>query len=401
MVCEQEATTMRRAIFNIALAAAVLGCAGRSTPPTIGPTGAASPAPSANSVTPSAPPNSIASLDPSGVPPGRIAYMIVDPDKTERFFTVDSLGEDKHALFETKFCACISWSVDGSKVVTVTETDVGLRYTTMDPDGSNKVIYTPKIETLSLTPPVGSADGQHLAFFGWDDTDPSRLGIWAAKADMTSLHQVTGVPEGVMGIDPMGMSADGSIVYFHGDLGPSSENEFHHAGNAYAIDADGQHLRQLNPPGTKTESTGMGISADGTTLAFMAWQEGSAFEGNALFIVGSRGAAKRVTDWTPGLWGVSWSPAGDLIAVTQVVDGTRVASLIRPDGTDLRPVSASGDIEAFGPVWSPDGTHFLVRRGEQHRNDLWIMDLEGSFIWQVTHDPGSYDVYDWAAIPAS
>jgi Tol biopolymer transport system component len=282
--------------------------------------------------------------------------------------------------------------------VTVTETEAALRYTTMDPDGSNKVIYTPEIETLSLTPPIGSADGAHLAFFGWDDTDQSRLGIWAASSDLSDLHQVTGVPDGVLGIDPMGMSADGSYVYFHGDVGPSSENEFHHAGNAYSIRRDGKGLRQLNPPGTKTESTGMGMAADGVRFAFTAWQEGSASAGNALFVVdGPKGEAKRVTDWTPGLWGVSWAPSGDWIALTQTVGGARVASLIKPDGTGLRPVSATGDIEAFGPEWSPDGNAFLVRRGEQHSNDLWVMDLEGAFIWQVTHEPSSYDVYAWAA----
>src|SRR5215211_4196197 len=194
-------------------------------------------------------------LDPSKVPAGQIAYMRVGNDKIERFFTVDSLGENEHALFETQNCACISWSVDGTKIVTVTETDVALRYTTMDADGSNKVIYTPDIETLSLTPPIGSADGAHLAFFGWDDTEPSRLGIWASSSDLSNLRQVTGVPDGVLGIDPMGMSADGSYVYFHGDLGPSTENEFHHAGNAYSIGSGGKHLRQLTPPRTKSEST--------------------------------------------------------------------------------------------------------------------------------------------------
>ena len=382
--------------IGVVLAFVLAGCAGGSPGSTgaapSGSTNAPGPATSAAAVSPSA-----TALDPSRVPPGRIAYMIVDSDKTERFFTVDSLGEDEHALFETKFCACISWSVDGTKVVTVTETELGLRYTTMDPDGSHKVIYTPGIETLSLTPPAESADGHHLAFFGWDDTEPSRLGIWAANRDMTDLHQVTGVPQGVQGIDLMGMSAEGSHLYFHGDLGPSTENEFHHAGNAFVINADGKGLRQLNPAGTKTESTGMGISADGMRFAFTAWQEGSASAGNALFVVdGPDAEARRVTDWTPGLWGVAWSPPGDSIALTQTVAGARVPSLIKPDGSGLRSVSPAGQIEAFGPIWAPDGTAFLVRRGAQHANDLWVTDLDGNFVWQVTHEPGSHDVYDWA-----
>jgi Tol biopolymer transport system component len=47
-------------------------------------------------------------------------------------------------------------------------------------------------------------------------------------------------------------------------------------------------------------------------------------------------------------------------------------------------------------VWSPDGTHLLVRRGDHHSNDLWILDLEGNLVQQVTHQPASYDIYAWA-----
>src|SRR5215211_4655796 len=55
---------------------------------------------------------SAAALDPTKVPDGQIAYMRVGSDRIERFFTVDSLGENEHALFETQNCACISWSAD-------------------------------------------------------------------------------------------------------------------------------------------------------------------------------------------------------------------------------------------------------------------------------------------------
>jgi Tol biopolymer transport system component len=247
-----EESTMSRAITVLGVLALALGsCGGPGLSPAAShpASGAASSSPGASptAVIDPSPSTSGDALDPSKVPSGRIAYMRVDADRIERYFTVDSLGENEHALFETKNCACIAWSPDGTKIVTVTETDVALRYTTMDADGTNKVIHTPDIETLSLTPPIGSADGTHLAFFGWDDSEPARLGIWASKADLSDLHQVTGVPDGVVGIDLMGISADGSHAYFHGDTGPSTENEFHHAGNAYSIGTDGKDLRQLNP----------------------------------------------------------------------------------------------------------------------------------------------------------
>jgi len=386
----------------IIVAVVIAGCA-------VGPRGSTgADVPSAQATVPALPgpgssslPSPAATLDPSLVPSGLIAYMRVDRDEVERFFTVDTLGENEHALFETKFCACIKWSPDGRQIWTVTETETGLRHTTMDPDGGNVVVFTPEIETLNLVGGFGTADGRHIGFAGWDDTKPARQGIWAANADFTDLHQVTGVPEDVLAIDPLGMSESGSHIYFHGDLGENTETILHHAGNVYVIASDGTGLRQLNPPGTKTEITGEGLSADGRRLAFTAWQVGSADAGNALFVVdGVKGEARRVTDWTVGLWGATWAPGGELIATTQDSGSALVASLIRPDGTDLRAISPSGDSAAsFGPVWSADGSHFLVRRGEFHRNTLWIMDLQGNFVWQVTHEPGSHDVYAWRPEP--
>lgn len=319
--------------------------------------------------------------------------MRVDPDGVERYFVVDSLGTNEVKLYETTGCACIRWSADGTQIWTVTETPAGLRFTTMDPDGANKVVYTPDVDTLSLAPGFGSADGHHVGFFGWDDTDPSRNGVWASNVDLTDLHLVTGVPEGVLGIDPIGMSGDGSHVYFHGDLGANTDNEFHHAGNVYVIATDGMGLRQLNPDGTKTEITGTGLSADGGRLAFTAWRAGRADEGYALFVVdGPKGDAAQVTDWLPDLWGASWAPTGEWIALTQ-----DVPSIVRPQGSDLHAIGDDlSETSTFSPVWSPDGTHFLVRRGTQHRNDLWVMDLQGTLVWQVTHKPASYDIYAWA-----
>lgn len=382
-----------KSIVAILAAGLLAGCAGPAASPGVqGTSTGGSPGPGAGGSG-----SAGQSLDPSLVPAGLIAYMRVDADKVERYFTVDSLGANEHALFETTECACIRWSPDGSKLWTVTEAESSLYFTTLNPDGSDKVVHKPNIPTLKLVGAAGSSDGRHVALFGWDDTDPSRLGIWTASPDLTGLRQVTGVPAGVEGIDPMGMSADGSYVYFHGDLGRSTENGFHHAGNFYVIRADGTGLRQLNPPGTKTESTGEGVSLDGGRVAFTAWQAGSASAGNALFIVdGPEAEARRVTDWTPNLWGASWSASGDLIALSQSYGGDAIASLIRPDGTGLRPIAPAGDsASSFGPTWTADGAHFLVRRGTFHSNDLWIMDLEGHYIWQVTHKPGSHDVYGW------
>jgi Tol biopolymer transport system component len=379
---------MKAVVIVIALALA--GCTANRGSPASG--GAPPGGPSA--------PSAAQSVDASKVPPGRIAYMRVDPDKVERYFIVDSDGKNEHSLFETEGCACIRWSADGSEIWTVTETETALAYTTQDPDGGDRVVHVPDIPTLSLAPGYGSADGRHVAFFGWDDTDPTRVGLWTANTDLTDLHKVTPVPDGVLGLDPIGMSANGSHIYFHGDLGENKDNGFHHAGNVYVIAADGTGLRQLNPEGTKTEITGTGLSADGRRFAFTAWRGGHGADGNALFIVDDiDGEAVQVTDFGDR-WGASWSPNGAWIGYSTSGNDAALISLIKPDGTGataVTPKDLSEDITM--PAWSPDGSHLLVRRGERQSNDLWIIDLEGTFVWQVTHKPAAYDIYAWAPAP--
>ena len=390
---------MRPVAIVIALLVATLvtaACGGPGGSPTAVVPPSAPVATTAASGAPS--PSPSATLDASKVPPGLIAYMRVDADDVERYFTVNTLGTSEIALFETTGCACIRWSGDGTKLWTVAETETGLRFKSMDPDGSNEMVYVPDIETLNLVPGFGSADGEHLGLFGWDDTDPSRQGLWVARTDLTGLHQVSALPEGTIAIEPIGMSHDGSFIYFLGDLGEEPENEHHHAGNVYVVAADGTGLRQLNPKGTRTQVTGTGVSADGRQFAFTGWQAGAAEQGNALFVVnGPDAQAKRVTDWTQGLWGASWAPGGEWIGVASEDNATALISLISPDGSETKSVVPLDMLEPVSmPVWSPDGTHLLVRRGDHHENHLWIMGLDGTFVWQVTHNPGSHDIYAWA-----
>ena len=73
----------------------------------------------------------------------------------------------------------------------------------------------------------------------------------------------------------------------------------------------------------------------------------------------------------------------------------------RPDGTDQREISAiDEEDEANAPFWSPDGKYLLVARDSDATvdgpHDLWIMDLDGNYLSQVTDEPSIYGTYSWA-----
>lgn len=84
-----------------------------------------------------------------------------------------------------------------------------------------------------------------------------------------------------------------------------------------------------------------------------------------------------------------------------MVDRTSVVSLVRPGGSDDHEITERDETdEASAAVWSPDGRFLLVQRDSDATidgpHDLWIMDLAGAWVGQVTHEPSDDGTYSWA-----
>ena len=81
--------------------------------------------------------------------------------------------------------------------------------------------------------------------------------------------------------------------------------------------------------------------------------------------------------------GASWSPSGREVAFGANEEGRRTIYTMAADGTGRRPVTGR-DMNAFDPVWSPDGSriafHGLGSDGEQH---LYIINADGSAVRQL------------------
>ncbi len=336
-------------------------------------------------------PASTATAAPAELPAGRIVFERQDSDAKEHYFTINADGTDERPLFTAAGCGCARWSTDGTRVWTMGATGHGTwSFTTMRPDGSDRAVISPPIETLNLGPATPSVDGRWIAFDGWDETDPSRNGLYLGSPDLADLRLVTPLPEGTDYVDPFGVTPDGSHVLFLAERA----DEPHEEGDLYVVRADGTGLRQLNAPDTKLnfQLAPASLSPDGRQAAFGV--------DDAVFIVDMEGGeARPITDRGGFVWAVSWSPTGEWIAYTRQHGTTSVISLVQPDGTDQEEISATdGSDEVAGGAWSPDGKYLLVLRGPDARHDLWIMDLEGTFISQVTHEPSDYGVYSWAPV---
>jgi Tol biopolymer transport system component len=389
---------MNHTLTFVALVAATLvGCTGGGT------TASVAPGESPGSATPEGSPGALGSAAAtatatlSALPTGRILFHRVGSDGVEHYFTIKTDGTDEQALFTAEGCGCAHWSADGTQVFTLSNTGHGtFSFTTIRPDGTNRVVLNNPINTLNLAPGASSADGRRIAFAGWDETDPSHNGLYIASPDLTDLRLVMRLPKGMLAVEPFGVTREGSKIAFFGETGP--DGDITHAGDVYVVNSDGSGLRKLNPQGTKIGSLGMptvSLSPDGRRAAFGV--------DDAVFVIDlDSGEVRQITDRSGFVWAVSWSPTGEWIAYTRQHGTTSVISLVRPDGTDQKEISAKdGSDETAGGAWSPKGDALLVRRGTDARHDLWIMDLDGKFIAQVTHEPSSYGTYSWAPVAGS
>ncbi|HEX2206442.1 MAG TPA: hypothetical protein VHG93_02110 [Longimicrobium sp.] len=156
----------------------------------------------------------------------------------------------------------------------------------------------------------------------------------------------------------------------------------------YTMRADGSDLREIVPG--RVSRSAAAWSPDGQRLVYER-------AGGWLALVGADGSGERLL--TPGS-GPAWSPDGRWIAF--VADGParreKRVFLIRPDGTDRRPVFVNRETSTFSRgwgaireglpwttlLWSPDSRWLAFSRVFGAGTSIWRVDVESGIVQQVT-----------------
>lgn len=173
-----------------------------------------------------------------------------------------------------------------------------------DVDGSHHVLLPIPDPTLQLGVGQWSRDGKWIVSGGWDDTDPSRGGLYRFRsADGGGLVRLThpaSPPNDYLA--PLACSPDSSRILFIREKEP-----FDHSGPMNVLmRKNGSGVVRLNPPGTSSWLEAQSWSPDGRQVAFVASRDGQ--YGNAVFVVNLDGThARRITPWSVTLK-VEWSP---------------------------------------------------------------------------------------------
>jgi Tol biopolymer transport system component len=333
---------------------------------------------------------------------GQILVARTTDGPMSQYLTMDPDGSNEQMLFEAQECGqCAFWSPDGNAILIPETTDGRLTSAIVRADGAAKIVLQPLPgSTVNLGPGGWSPDASLVALAGWDDTDPSRRGIYVAAPDGTGLRQVSRSADG-RPHDWTTFSPDGSwILFIAADpLGPSSGGI---AGDLMIVNVDGTGQRQINPVGTKVVATvragrPMDWSPDGLWIAFAA-TDGDLDDGrSAVYLVSAdAGAPVRTTDPQDWVNSVDWAPSGNLILSGDSTGGMDSIWTLDASSRERRILwmSRPNDSACCG-VWSPDGQLILFERGRPNRLDLWTMRADGTVVGRITRRPADYVWYSW------
>ncbi len=270
-------------------------------------------------------------LTPKKTGDGLIAFTLRDPAGRLQIFTAHPDGSAQRQLTFEGDNGRPAWSPDGTRLTFSTDRTTGVSVAIMDADGSHQRVLA------AGEAPDWSPDGSSIAF--------SRAGqLWVMRVDGTGLRQVT--RSSTVKAGPS-WSPDGTRLAFILIQDPQSASS--PRPTIGIVNADGSHERILTPPGR----VNVRVESDGTRTVLETADDANA---------------------------PAWSPVDERIAFWSGIE-QRYGQVwvVKADGTaSMQLTDDPSHRNSDDPSWSPDGRRILFSTGRSGRNELWVMNADGT-----------------------
>jgi Tol biopolymer transport system component len=243
--------------------------------------------------------------------------------------------------------------------------------------------------------PEWAPDGSRIAFDG--EADDGHTHIFAVNADGTGLTQITSGDGDE--IDAT-WSPDGTQLAVERQRSPSEPT-----GIAIVDVATGE-LRMITENPIDGYDAFPAWSPDGTRIAFARSPGDQQYPWSAVFVVDVDGRGmQRVTPRGLNAYRPAWSPDGTQIIFNSNDTPERIQDaeiyIVASDGSGLRRLTHEENASAFRPTWSPDGEWILFTRfafpGQLTKSfDIYVMRPDGTDLRPVTSTPDvAENAGDW------
>ena len=314
-----------------------------------------------------------------------------------KFFTIRPDGTDERFLVDdiAGCLLCGEWSADGMRSMFAALTPDGRVTTgTIRSDGTDMVVLPIADATLHQAPGSWAPDGLHMAFDGWDDTQPGRRGTYLGAADGSETPRLISGDTGAEVV--FGFARDGAhLLALHEGGHPAIS--YPHAGDLFLLAVDGSSIKQLNDPSTVVamwDRAGdpASWSPDGRFITFAAFTDFNKGK-SAVYVAHADGTGlRRIGPPTRSTVTARWSPDGALIAFHDGSPRDGDIVVIRPDGSGRRVLK---DTNGCCPIWSPDSRALLFQRNSPAGTTLLLVRLADGSIQRLTDDAGFIAGVDW------
>jgi TolB protein len=261
-----------------------------------------------------------------------IALTLRDQTGKLQIFTITPTGTNREQLTFEGENGRPDWSPDGKTIAFMSIRDGEVWVALMDADGSNQILLAEGVT------PDWSPDGKQIAFSRPDDKQVVQ--IWVINADGSGLRQITQTSTSKIGPS---WSPDGREMVFILPRNPSSPSD--PQPEIGIMNSDGTNERVLT-----TEDR---INTDGKGTVCETANDANA---------------------------PAWSPVDNRITIWSGIENQYgQVWVINSNGTGSKQLTEDcSHRNSDDPSWSPDAQRILFSTGRSGRNELWVMEADGS-----------------------
>lgn len=281
---------------------------------------------------------------------------------------------------------------------------------TVNPDGSGERQLQHPRRDIAFTEPDWSPDGRWIVYSAWpeNNSDLSRiLKIRANGRHLTPLSQTC--TDNCQSDGFPAWSPDGQQIAFERLFAPSDPDDFNALIAIYIMEAEGTNPVRVTRQGETADDPNRfrdhapAWSPAGDRLVFERYS--ISHRASAVFTVALDGTdERRITPWRLDAAQPDWSPDGRWIVFRTQERSERHGDifLVHPNGDGLQRV-IGGRGKWLSCTFSPNGNKIQAGHapgfGDDRAADVYVFDLDGSNIRNVTESNAWESASDWGPQP--